>query len=97
VIGTTVLAEAIALWGEKSQIDIAIEELAELIAELMRHRRSRSIPGGVHGELADASIVLEQLLLIFGKEKVDEFRRAKLERLQKRIDAAKGDKREPLL
>lgn len=53
-------------WGAQSQIDIAIEEMAELTQALLKTRRNGyphfSSSGAVIEELADTVICLEQLL-----------------------------------
>lgn len=77
---------AIGKWGEGLQIDVAIEEMSELITELARHRRGRGKRAHVAEEIADARIMLEQLEIIYGcREEVSGYRRVKLERLERRL------------
>lgn len=79
---------AIGRWGEQLQIDMAIEEMAELITELARNRRGRGRRAHVEEEIADVRIMLEQLELIYDcAAEVREWRRRKLERLENRLTA----------
>lgn len=76
----TLYKKALERWGPVSQIDIAIEELGELIVELSHAKRGR--PHKVEEEAADVSIVLPQVLLIFDKDKSALIRTQKLKRLE---------------
>lgn len=90
---------AIETFGEDSQIDMAIEEMSELTKALLKYRRAikngktetielRKIVAkhDVSEEMADVSIMLEQLYLIFdNRESVEAFVEAKTIRLEERI------------
>ncbi len=77
--------DAIEKWGEQSQIDQAIEELAELIVALRHLSRGRGCGSAVQ-EVADVSIMLEQVRLILGRDvEIDAVTRNKLERLHDRV------------
>lgn len=86
-----ILEEAINTWGAKAQIVKAMEEMAELIQALSRRLLCMYLnaPGGnaalenVREEMADVSIMLSQLELIFGDTTEKEIR--KLLRLEARI------------
>jgi len=78
---------ALSIWGHSSQIDMAVEEAAELIQALQHHRRGRCTNEDVAGEIADMTIMCGQLRLIFGAEDVDAAVAAKLARLERRLDA----------
>lgn len=90
-----ILEDAINTWGAKAQIVKAMEELAELIQALSRRLLCMYLnaPGGnaalenVREEMADVSIMLAQLELIFGDTTEEEIR--KLLRLEARIAAQK--------
>ena len=74
---------AIKKWGINSQIDMCIEECAELIvvlAKLGRKKNGISDLKEVVGELADVDICISQMILIFGDV---EFRRIRYEKLKK--------------
>lgn len=80
---------AIAKWGKRPQVVKAMEELAELGAELARaviadegpddHMLSR-----IREELADVCIMCDQLQLIFGD--VSDWETYKLERLERMLE-----------
>ena len=69
-----VLAIAVETWGKDAQIDIAVEELSELIKALLKERRAVKTGCDAHieaarknvaEEMADVYIMLSQLGLIF--------------------------------
>lgn len=75
-------------YGTKHQEDIAIEELAELQKAILKHRRKRSKKRrkAIIDEIADVSVMLEQLKIIYSCHKeVDERVDYKIERQIKRI------------
>jgi hypothetical protein len=77
---------AIAKWGESLEIDCVVEEMAELTAELIRHRRGRGRQAQIAEEIADVRIMLEQLELIYDcAAEVRDYRQKKLERLERRV------------
>ena len=62
--------EAVNQWGEDAQINMAIEEMAELISALQHYRRHESWGGKVTvadiaDEVADVEIMMEQLRFMF--------------------------------
>lgn len=80
------LVHAINHFGVEGQINKAVEEMGELIAELSRRNLARFDKDRVAEEVADALIMLEQLRIIFGASKVDGYIAGKLERLEKTIN-----------
>ena len=60
------LREFIKAWGVDSQIDLAIEECAELIVALKHFKRERVECDDVFTEIADVVFMMEELALIFG-------------------------------
>ena len=90
--------KAIETFGEESQIDMAIEEMSELTKALLKYRRAiksgndaklRKIVAkhDISEEMADVSIMLAQLCLIFdNKESVDTEIEYKTKRLAERIE-----------
>lgn len=68
-----VIREMLAKFGEDSQIDVAIEEMSELIKELVKYKRSKihfrekkaSSREHVIEEIADVVFMLEYLIEIF--------------------------------
>ena len=88
-----IMEGAIARYGVDHQVDVAIEEMAELTKALLKMRRgAKSFTdweaewAAVREEMADVNIMLSQLELIFGD--VADIEEAKLIRLQKRLDAS---------
>ena len=88
-----ILEGAIAKYGVYAQIDIAIEEMSELIKALINERRDVFAMGDtkharecIREEMADVYIMLNQLSLIFGD--CSEWEVYKLERLDARMEEA---------
>lgn len=75
-----ILEGAIKKFGYRSQVIVAIEELSELQKELTKWLRSKGTTDGLMEEMADVSIMLNQLQLIFGDPTEQEI--TKLERLE---------------
>lgn len=75
------LIDTINKFGEQSQIIKAIEELGELQVELARFLNDKGDVLKVTEEMADAYIMINQLLILFPKEHFDFFLNAKLNRL----------------
>lgn len=81
-------AAAIEKWGIDAQEWMVIKELGELQAALSQMRRGRIRPEDVADEIADATIMLEQLQLMMGVEKRVELGiERKIERLRRRIES----------
>lgn len=79
----TLYLKAIEKWGVTSQIDLAQEECAELIQAISKYKRFGNIhESAIIEELADVSLMVEQLVLIFGNEKFHAARKFKLKKLQ---------------
>jgi phage host-nuclease inhibitor protein Gam len=79
------LKKAITHFGERSQVLKAIEELGELQLELARHLNGRDNEIKINEELADAYIMIHQMIEIFSKEEFTFFMNAKLNRLNNLI------------
>lgn len=78
---------AIEAWGVDAQQWVAVEELGELLTALSQMRRGRIRPEDVADEIADATIMLEQLQLMLGVEKLtQQCVERKLQRLQRRLE-----------
>lgn len=88
-IDTEILNGAIDSFGVGSQIDMAIEECAELINALEKYRRGRIGISEVVTEIADVQIMCAQLELIFGggSKVVEMERQRKMDRLRNRIES----------
>ena len=79
--------QAILTWGVQPQLDLFDEEIGELLAAVHKSKRNKVTDADVITELADVSIMVEQLSILFGgyEEFVKE-KNYKLERLEKRLN-----------
>lgn len=78
---------ALEKWGVGAQIGMLTEECGELLSAINKFNRSRCSSDDVLTELADVSIMVEQLSLIYGGyEKFQIEKDKKLIRLLKRIN-----------
>ena len=78
---------ALEKWGVGAQIGMLTEECGELLSAINKFNRSRCSSDDVLTELADVSIMAEQLYLIYGGyEKFQIEKDKKLIRLLKRIN-----------
>jgi len=87
------LDRAITAYGAPAQMDMAVEEMAELTKALCKVKRvscaaeAKAVLENVVEEMADVQIMLDQLRIIFGHSTA-EAEEYKLERLKKRLDIA---------
>ena len=87
------LDRAITTYGAPAQMDMAVEEMAELTKALCKVKRvscaaeAKAVLENAVEEMADVQIMLDQLRIIFGHSTA-EAEEYKLERLKKRLDAA---------
>ncbi|MCQ2439424.1 MAG: DUF2829 domain-containing protein [Oscillospiraceae bacterium] len=83
----TILESAVEVFGHQAQMDMAIEEMSELTKALLKYRRgndfSEKALANIREEMADVSIMLNQLELIFGDYTEEEI--GKLERLEELV------------
>lgn len=82
------MLDALNYYGNRPQIDMAIEEMSELTKELLKNRRGKENRSQIADEMADVYIMLEQLKFIFGVDETElkvnaEF---KLRRLNERLN-----------
>ena len=77
--------QALARCGGEAQMDMAIEECAELIQAIQHRRRGRVSDDAVASEVADVLIMCGQLRLLFGASRVDDNIDLKLRRLEGRL------------
>ena len=73
---------AITKWGSEAQREMAYEELGELITAIARHRRGRIVKSELITELADVTIMCEQLAYMLGYENYEQELDRKLIRLK---------------
>lgn len=85
-----VYADAAATFGTTCQLVVALEEMSELQKEICKALRGEINPEHLAEELADATIMLEQVRQIFSiNEPVCRMMDTKIIRLRNRIDDAK--------
>lgn len=81
----TIARMAVIKFGPESQKRMAVEEAAELINALMKESRGRVTDADIITEIADVQIMMGQMAIIYGYDKVAQERERKLERLAARI------------
>lgn len=81
-----VYEQALAAYGERAQVLMVIEEMSELTKEICKHFRGRPNIEELADEVADVTIMLEQLRLIYGlNDLVCEHMDMKIIRLKERL------------
>ncbi len=90
-----IFKKAIEKWGVESQSEMIIEECAEVIMAFQKLKRAyysmnneviQKTTNNVCEELADLSIMLDQMKLIFDNSKIEKIRIEKISRLKERIE-----------
>lgn len=92
------LERVITANGMNKQLDVAIEELSELIHAICKIKRrdslsneSFAVKGNLAEGMADVEIILAELKLLFDNEdNVKEWKNYKLDRLEKRLKEKSG-------
>lgn len=86
--------QAIEVWGLDVEVDIAVEELGELVAAVMQYQRGRLTAEGLAAEIADVRHtlpILERLVMEDkGSSVLAAARQEKLRRTGARIRDARG-------
>ena len=84
----TTLERAIETYGKDMQLNVAVEELSELIKEICKHKRGADNIDNIVEELADCYIMLNQLEIIFNIDypTLHGMMFNKLDRLGKRLE-----------
>lgn len=93
----TIFEQAIETYGKDMQLNVAVEELSELIKEICKSKRGRDNRENIIEEMADCYIMLEQLEIIFDVKPAELCRvlDAKIERLENRL-MVKGENDEQI-
>lgn len=81
-----VCRKALLTYGKESQINMCIEECAELIDALCKHMRERNDFRDVCTEIADVMICVAQMAMVFGEKEVEKQIEYKIERLKERLE-----------
>ena len=72
-------------WDFNKQAMMVAEECGELVVALSHYTRGRGHSVEVIEELADVSIMIEQMVYRFGDELFEDFKKRKLERLADKL------------
>ena len=83
-----VYKRALDWWGRTAQLDQCVEECAELIQAINKYKRGHVVDGLVD-ELADVHVMINQLAILVGRDKVGERVDFKLKRLATKLDIYK--------
>lgn len=78
--------KAIAKYGVEPQRKMAIEEMAELLNAMMKFDRGRNTVDDIVEEIADVTIMMRQLAIIYGQKAVDLQIDYKTQRLARRLN-----------
>lgn len=80
-----ILKKAISQNGEYGQLDICIEEMAELTQAISKLKRG--LPSNIEEEVADVEIMLEQvrMMSLVDTKRIDDIKQQKIERLRERL------------
>lgn len=88
-----VYIRAIDNYGITAQLVVAVEELSELQKEICKFLRGNDPTAAIAEEMADVTIMLEQLKIIFANsECVSNFMDTKVKRLKERVEAYAGNR-----
>ena len=84
-----VYQDALRKWGTDLQTMMAVEEMSELTKEICKIKRGKMDLDSLADEIADVTIMLEQLRMIYGlNDAVCDHMDAKILRLQSRVGGA---------
>lgn len=87
-----ILRDAVCTFGLNQQINIMIEEMSELTKELCKHLRGLGNNLHICEEIADVSIILDQMKIVFDKNHViADIREQKLLRLEAMLKPDEGE------
>ena len=82
-----VLAAALKKWGVPVQMNMMMEESAELIVVMNHYKRDRATREEVLSEMVDNEIVLKQMKLFFaaGDDAYDRIYKQKMDRVREKL------------
>lgn len=80
-----VCSEATRVWGVEAQEAVAIGELGELLTMFGRRAQKRDTPEQWIDEIADVTMMINQLAIIHGKAAVEARLQVKIEKLRGRL------------
>lgn len=78
--------KCLSKWGEEAQTNMVYEEVGELLTALSRFKRGRAGHYDVMTELADVSIMVEQMATLMSYEDFEKEKEYKLNRIKQRLE-----------
>ena len=81
-----VYKRALNCYGITAQERMLIEECAELLDAICKHYRGRNTVNDIITELADVSIMVEQIAVFYDIKAFTEEKKRKINRLQERLN-----------
>lgn len=93
LINRNALKKIIKTYGKELQVNIAIEEMSELIKELCKDKRKSDNIIKIAEEMADVYVMLAQLQIIFDLDgnEIASICEEKIERTLQRIEVVQND------
>lgn len=82
-------SKALSIWGEDAQTTMLFEECGELMSAIGKIKRGRVGKEEVITELADVSIMVEQMALMLGYDEFLKEKQRKIERLEQRLNKSR--------
>lgn len=77
--------QTISKWGIDAQLWMVVEECSELLNAIAKYKRGREDKSAIIEELADVSIMIEEMSRYFGRTEFVQIKEAKLQRLLERV------------
>lgn len=72
IVMDVICTAATETWGERAQTDVAIGEIGEFLANIGRRAQGRANMTELVDEVADVSVMMRQMAIIYGKDDVEE-------------------------
>jgi len=86
----SVFIDAIDLWGEEAQLDVVIEECAELIKAICKRKRGDAFAElSILEKAVEVTIMIEQLKVMYGIGEFDVLYTDKLNKIREHIRNSK--------
>lgn len=81
----TIFKKALRVYGVDTQKRMLVEEMGELLTAMARAPRGRATKEDIITELADVSIMIKQMALVYGRDEFEQEVKRKIERLQEKL------------
>lgn len=82
---TTIFKKALRIYGVEAQKRMLVEEMGELLTAMARIPRGRATKKDVITELADVSIMIQQMALVYGRDEFEKEVKRKIKKLQEKL------------